>query len=158
MALIRVKDLRGLREQRGLSLKGAAEKLNISETTLSRIELGTYDNETRHEIVINYIRLLKLCPVKQKEAPSTSKPVKRKEPMKYTSHIEHVSPEEGIKLGQWRLKLGVQKKYAAQLLGLSTNSITNKERGAYLFTRKEYDTLKAVYEEEEKISGRSKKQ
>ena len=109
MGLIRVRDLRVLREQRGLSQREVAEKLNISETTLSRIELGTYDNETRHEIVINYIRLLKLYPVKQKETPPTPKPVERKEPMKYTSHIEHVSAEEGVKLGQRRIKLGVQK-------------------------------------------------
>ncbi|MBR2208173.1 MAG: helix-turn-helix domain-containing protein [Synergistaceae bacterium] len=69
MGLIRVRDLRVLREQRGLSQRKVSEKLKISETTLGRIEQGNYDNNTRHEIVRNYIGFLNLCPVKQKKEP-----------------------------------------------------------------------------------------
>lgn len=164
MTLIRVKDLRGLREQRGLSLKEAAEKLKTSENTLSSIERETYTTSTRHEIVKNYIRFLltrsekqgeEIKPSKKQPATPRIKTAERKEPTKNKSRIEQVSVEEGRKLGQWRLKVGVTKRYAAQLIGKSTVSITNKERGSYLFTREEYDTLKAVYEAEaeEKYQG-----
>ena len=154
MTLIKVKDLRGLREQRGLSLREAAEKLKISEQTLSNVERGTYINSTRHEIVRNYIRFLQVdghIQLREYKPQEKLKTAERVGKQKYRSLIEKVSVEEGRKLGQWRLRLGITKVCAAKLIGKTTYSITNKERGLFLFTRKEYDTLKAAYEIEEKF-------
>ena len=64
MSLIKMKDLRVLREQRGFSKKEAAQKLRISEATLSLLEQGTCQDEDRHVLMRNYINFLRGVEVK----------------------------------------------------------------------------------------------
>ncbi len=64
MSLIRVNDLRGLRIQRGFSEREAAQKMRISEATLSLLEQGAYQSEDKHVLVRNYINFLRGVEVK----------------------------------------------------------------------------------------------
>ena len=126
MSLIKMKDLRVLREQRGLSEKEVAKTLQISEATLSLIEQGTCQIEDRHILVRNYINFLR-----------------GREP----------EPNKSQQIHDFRKRLGISSKYAARLIKTTVASYKSKERGVQQFTQEEFDFLMNVFKQEKNYTG-----
>jgi len=123
MSLIKMKDLRVLREQRGFSKKEAAQKLRISEATLSLLEQGTCQDEDRHVLMRNYINFLR-----------------GREPQ----------PNKAQQIRDFRKRLGISNKYAAKIIHKTVASYKSKECGANQFTKEEFELLMNVFKQFQK--------
>ena len=132
-----IQELRDLRIQLNISQKEVGKALHYTTCGISAIENGKCNTD------VNFL-------LAYEDFLADVMNGKRDVPRKARFIPNPVSREKVAELRTLREKLKITQKAAAQYINKTSAALRAKENGRCNMSQEEYDTLKAVYEEEEK--------